>query len=97
MVKGRTSQNETVENSDGHTQRDTFFQCTQHAARTGAVNVELLTHPSVDGWNNIRLSVNGESNVTVECLVEDCRHRGVVIGSTCWSAAQRGAFCRCEP
>ena len=71
MMKGGTRQNETVYEGHGYARGDTCFQCAQHAARLGAVNVKLVTDAPVASRNDDRLIVNNETNVANKTFVEN--------------------------
>src|SRR5438105_1554601 len=56
VMKSRARQDQAIEQGDGDAGVDAVAQGAEHAAGGGAVEVERIAHPRVDGGDDERLS-----------------------------------------
>ncbi len=94
VMEGGARKHKTVENCYRDAYGRAGFERAQHPAGAGAVDVQLILHPSVDCREDIRLSVNDESDMTIQSFIKNRRYRGAIIRSAGRSAVKGGAFSR---
>src|SRR5262245_58007953 len=90
MVKGRTRQNESVNQRDGHANRNAAAQAPQGPARRRAVNVKFVADAPVSRRNDERLPVNGETDVTNKTLVQNSINHLAVVRAALRQSLQGG-------
>src|SRR5690348_13474911 len=71
MIENRARQHQSVEQRDRHAHRNTGSYIAQHPAGRRTVHIQHLAVASIGGWNDVRLSVNRETNVAEEAFVEN--------------------------
>src|SRR6266581_1578484 len=92
VVEGRTGQHQAVLDGDGHADRGAPFECPQHPAGGGAVEVQAVAIAGVDGGDDVGLAVHHEADVADQGLVQDGVDRLPVVRATFEETRGRSAF-----
>src|SRR5262249_55231163 len=71
VVKRRTSQHKPVYKSYGYACGSSSFKLPQHSAGCRAMQIQLVTIATIEGWDHERLAVHVEPHVGQECGIQD--------------------------
>src|SRR6266542_5750246 len=71
MMKGGPRENQAIHKSHCYAPRDTGFECPEHPTRGRAVQVKFFSISAVQGRNNIRLSIDTESDVSKKSRIQN--------------------------
>ena len=81
VMESGTGQHQSVEKSDGHARRHALPERAEHAAGTGAVEVQRLADPRVNRGDDHRMTLDDEADVADQALVEDRVDRRLIVAA----------------
>jgi hypothetical protein len=93
MMEDRPRQNQAIHKSHGYAARDTGFKSREHATRGRAVQVELFSIPAIQGRNDVRLTIDAESDVSEMARIQNCVDCLQVVRASGWQATKFSALC----
>jgi hypothetical protein len=93
MMEGGTRENKSIEERDRDADRHTFGEFAQHAAGSGAVDVERVALAAVAGGDHIGLAIESETDVANEGFVENFEDDIAIVGSALGQALHLRARC----
>src|ERR1700686_4874660 len=82
MMKGRTRQHQSIDQSHRHTDINSLRQSAQHATGLRAVNKESISHARVAGGNYEGLAVYSKADVADETFIQNpCDEFSIVVAA----------------
>src|SRR5205809_4783968 len=81
MIEDRARQHQSIEQRYRHAYGYRLFQVAQHAAGSGAMDIQRGVLPSVRSRDHKRPAVDGKADVTDESFVENAIHSSAVVNS----------------
>jgi hypothetical protein len=72
MMERGPRQNQAIHKRHGYAARDTGFESPEHATRGRAMQVKSFSIPAIQSWNDIRLAIDTESDVSEKARVQNC-------------------------
>src|ERR1051326_395675 len=93
MVKRRARQHQSIHMRDCYAQRDAALHWLKHAAERRAMQIELVPHPRIESWDDIRLLALSKADMAEKAGIKNGVNHFGIIDATFRVALDRCTCC----